>query len=413
MADLPGPKMRIGRLADEPVELQPGSLFTLTTRDIVGDAGRASVSFDRLPQALRPGDILFLNDGLIQLETVKVEGQEVVCRVLVGGELRSRKGLNLPGIDLGISAFTDHDRECLKFASEQGVDAVSQSFVESAADIFAVRESAAEMNYNPFIIAKIERSRALEHIDDIFTAADGIMVARGDLGVEIPIERIAVVQKRLIHSANRMGKPVITATQMLESMTNNRRPTRAEATDVANAVLDGTDGVMLSEESAMGKYPVEAVAMLAKIAAATEPHRPRHGLQEALRDRGGDVPVRVKDLIALSVDAALERISPAAVFVPTHSGATARSIARFRPQVWIIAVSSEEATCQRLLFSSGVYPMCEPDRPKDWNAYAADWLQSHEVEGDLAILTEGPSVKHPEANNRMEIIELRREGKKD
>jgi len=413
MADLPGPKMRIGRLANEPVELQPGALFTLTTRDIVGDAERASVSFDRLPQALRPGDTLFLNDGLIQLETVKVEGQEVVCRVLVGGELRSRKGLNLPGIDLGISAFTDHDRECLKFASEQGVDAVSQSFVESAADIFAVRESAAEMNYNPFIIAKIERSRALEHIDDIFTAADGIMVARGDLGVEIPIERIAVVQKRLIHSANRMGKPVITATQMLESMTDNRRPTRAEATDVANAVLDGTDGVMLSEESAMGKYPVEAVAMLAKIAAATEPHRPRHGLQEALRDRGDEVPVRVKDLIALSVDAALERISPAAVFVPTHSGATARSIARFKPPVWIVGVSTREETCQRLLFSSGVYPVCEPERPKYWNAYAADWLRTHEVAGDLAILTEGPSVKHPEANNRMEIIELQREGKKD
>ncbi len=413
MADLPGPKMRIGRLADEPVELQPGSLFTLTTRDIVGDAERVSVSFARLPQALRPGDTLFLNDGLIQLETLKVEGQEVACRVLVGGELRSRKGLNLPGIDLGISAFTDHDRECLKFASEQGVDAVSQSFVESAADMVAVRESAAAMGYNPFIIAKIERSRALEHMDDILAAADGIMVARGDLGVEIPIEQIAIVQKRLIHSANRMGKPVITATQMLESMTDNRRPTRAEATDVANAVLDGTDCVMLSEESAMGKYPVEAIAMLAKIAAATEPHRSRHGLKEALRDHGGNVPVRITDLIALSVETALERISPAAVFVPTHSGATARSIARFKPPVWIVGVSSREETCQRLLFSGGVYPMYEPDHPKDWNSYVGDWLQSHELEGNLAILTEGPSAKHPEANNRMEIIRLRCEEKKD
>ncbi|MBN2438963.1 MAG: pyruvate kinase [Deltaproteobacteria bacterium] len=413
MADLPGPKMRIGRLADEPVELQPGALFTLTTRDIVGDAERVSVSFARLPQALRPGDTLFLNDGLIQLETLKVEGEDVACRVLVGGELRSRKGLNLPGIDLGISAFTDHDRECLKFASEQGVDAVGQSFVENAADIAAVRESADAMGYNPFIIAKIERSRALEHMDDILAAADGIMVARGDLGVEIPIERIAIVQKRLIHIANRMGKPVITATQMLESMTDNRRPTRAEATDVANAVLDGTDCVMLSEESAMGKYPVEAVAMLAKIATATEPHRPRYGLKEALGDHGGNVPVRIKDLIALSVDTALESISPAAVFVPTHSGATARSISRFKPPVWIVGVSSREETCQRLLFSGGVYPIYEPDHPKDWNAYVGDWLQSHEVEGNVAILTEGPSAKHPEANNRMEIIQLRCEEKKD
>jgi len=413
MADLPGPKMRIGRLADEPVELQQGALFTLTTRDIVGNADRVSVSFARLPRALRPGDTLFLNDGLIQLETLKVQGDDVTCRVLAGGELRSRKGLNLPGIDLGISAFTDHDRECLKFASEQGVDAISQSFVESAADIASVRSAAAEMSYNPFIIAKIERSRALEHMDDILAAADGIMVARGDLGVEIPIEQIAVVQKRLIHSANRMGKPVITATQMLESMTDNRRPTRAEATDVANAVLDGTDCVMLSGESAMGKYPVEAVAMLAKIASATEPYRPRHGLKEALWNRGGDGPVRVKDLIALSVDAALESISPAAVFVPTHSGATARSIARFKPPVWIVGVSSREETCQRLLFSSGVYPVCERSHPKNWNSFVGDWLQSHEMDGNLAILTEGPSAKHPEANNRMEIIQLLDKEKKD
>ncbi|MFH0879611.1 MAG: pyruvate kinase, partial [Lentisphaerota bacterium] len=189
LADLPGPKMRIGRLAVEPVELHPGDFITLTTQAIVGDAKRVSVSFARLPQTVRPGDILFLNDGFIQLETIKTEEQEVTCRVLVGGELRSLKGLNLPGIDLGISAFTDQDRKCLKFAFEQGVDAVSQSFVESAADIAAVRESARTMGYNPFIIAKIERSIALGHMDDILAAADGIMVARGDLGVEIPIEQ--------------------------------------------------------------------------------------------------------------------------------------------------------------------------------------------------------------------------------
>jgi pyruvate kinase len=407
MADLPGPKMRIGHLEDEPVELQAGALFTLTARDIVGDSTKASVSFSRLPQAVKPGDTLFLNDGLIQLEALKVEDQEVVCRVLVGGELRSRKGLNLPGIDLGISAFTDHDRECLKFALEQGVDAVSQSFVESAADIAAVRETAAAWGYHPFIIAKIERSTALGHMDDILEAADGIMIARGDLGVEIPIEQIAVVQKRLMQGANRAGKPVITATQMLESMTGNRRPTRAEATDVANAVLDGTDCVMLSEESAMGKYPVEAVAMLAKIAAATEPQRRSHGIKEALCEQRSPDVVNIKDLIALSVEAALERISPAAVFVPTHSGATARSIARFRLPVWIVGVSSQEATCQRLQFSSGVFPAHEPDHPKDWNAYVRNWLQTHEVGGDFVILTEGPSSKNPKANNRMEIIEIK------
>jgi pyruvate kinase len=235
---------------------------------------------------VKSGDRLFLNDGLIELEAVKVEGNDVQCKVLVGGELRSRKGLNLPGIDLGISAFTDRDRECLKFAMEQGIDAVSQSFVETEADIMAVRDAAAGMGYHPFIIAKIERAGALDHMDAILQAADGIMVARGDLGVEIPIQQIAVVQKHLMYQANLLGKPVITATQMLESMTDHRRPTRAEATDVANAVLDGTDCVMLSGESAMGKYPVEAVDMLAKIAAAIEPHRPRYPLEEALKTYG-------------------------------------------------------------------------------------------------------------------------------
>jgi len=409
MADLPGPKMRIGRLAEEPVEISSGALFTLTTREIVGDVGRVSVSFDRLPRVVRPGDTIFLNDGLIQLKAVKVEGEEVACQVLVGGELRSRKGLNLPGIDLGIGAFTENDRKWLRFASTQGVDAISQSFVENAADIDAVKAAAAAMGYHPFIIAKIERSRALEHMDDILAAADGIMVARGDLGVEIPIEQMAVVQKRLICSANRQGKPVITATQMLVSMTGNMRPTRAEATDVANAVLDGTDCVMLSEESAMGRYPVESVAMLARIAAATEPHRFTTGFGESLQDRAGNRPIRVKDLIASSVERALERISPAAIFVPTHSGATARSIARFKPSVWIVGACSLEETCQRLLFSGGVYPVHEPNHPKDWNAFVGGWLKSHGLGGEIAILTEGPSSEHPQANHRMEIIQLRDE----
>ena len=211
----------------------------------------------------------------MQLVVERVVGNDVECTVAVGGELRSRKGLNLPGIELGISAFTERDRECLEFALGAGVDAVSQSFVERAKDIEAVRAAAAKIGRVPFIIAKIERSDALAHYDEILAAADGIMVARGDLGVEVPIEEIAHTQKMLITKANLAGKPVITATQMLESMVSSRLPTRAEATDVANAILDGTDCVMLSGESAMGKFPEEAVTMLAKIAAFTETHRVR------------------------------------------------------------------------------------------------------------------------------------------
>ena len=407
MGDLPGPKMRIGKLAKEPIELKSGDSFTLTTEDITGSNERVSISFTRLPDVVKPGDTLYLNDGFIQVKVVKVEGNDVLCRVMVGGELRSRKGLNLPGINLGIKAFTDHDHECLKFAMEQGVDAVSQSFVESAADIAAVRDAASALGHNPFIIAKIERSRALDRIDEILDAADGIMVARGDLGVEIPIERIAVAQKSLMSEANLRCKPVITATQMLESMTQNTRPTRAESTDVANAILDGTDCVMLSEESAMGKYPVEAVGMLAKIAAAIEPHRSPYGVQKSTKPHGRDSNISLTDLIALSVETTVRRISPAVVIVPTRSGATARSISRFRLPVWITAVSSLESTCQRLQFSYGVYSAHEPDHPDDWKAFAGNLLQSQGLEGNLVVLTEGPSRKHPEANNRMELIDLK------
>jgi pyruvate kinase len=409
MADLPGPKMRIGQIAEEPIELKPDDSFTLTTEDIVGDAGRVSVSFSPLPQAVKPGDKLYLNDGYVELEVTGIDGSDVHCKVVVGGILRSRKGLNLPGIDLGISAFTDHDYDCLKFAMEIGVDAVSQSFVETGADIDAVREAAAQLGHNPFIIAKIERAGARRHMDEILQAADGIMIARGDLGVEIPIEQIAVAQKNIMRQANLLGKPVITATQMLESMTTNRRPTRAEATDVANAILDGTDGVMLSGESAMGEYPVEAVAMLAGIAAAIEPHRTVFSIRHVLPGYREDDQIKIEDLIASSVETTIDRITPATVIVPTHSGATARSITRFKLPVWITAVSSQKKTIQDLMFSYGVRPVHEPDHPENWKSWIKKWLQSNEVKENLVVLTEGPSIKHPERNNRMEIIDLSRE----
>jgi pyruvate kinase len=408
MADLPGPKMRIGQLAKEPIELRAGDHFILTSDDIIGNAERVSMSFAPLPRVVKPGDILFLNDGIIQLEVTQISGNDVECLCTVGGELRSRKGFNLPGIDLGISAFTEHDHKCLKFALENGVEAVSQSFVETASDIEAVRRAAADLGHNPFIIAKIERASVRDHIDEILKAADGIMIARGDLGVETPIELMAVVQKRLMEKAQRSGKPVITATQMLESMTEHRRPTRAESTDVANAILDGTDCVMLSGESAMGRYPVEAVNMLVRIAAATEPHRKQYWLKEALEMLGRNENLKVVDLIALSVHYTLEHADAAAVFVPTLSGATARSIARFRLPVWLTAVSRKKSTCKKLQFSYGVFPVFDPEHPADWRTYTREWLRSHEMKGKLVIVTEGPSEKHPNINNRMEIIDLDR-----
>jgi pyruvate kinase len=401
MADLPGIKIRIGELDPEVIELATGDEVVLTTDDIIGDAQRFAVNFKRLPLAVRPDDKLFLNDGLISLKVLRVEATDVHCEVRAGGELSSRKGLDLPGIDLGVSAFTDRDRECLAFALEHGVDAVSQSFVSSAADVVAVRNAAAELGYAPFVIAKVERARAVERLDEILDAADGLMVARGDLGVELPIAEMAVVQKELMRAANRAGKPVITATQMLESMTAHRRPTRAEATDVANAILDGTDAVMLSAESAVGRYPVDAVAMLAEIAAATEPHRPGATLDARLPENPS-----LSGLIARSIHNAVQSLSPVAVVVPTRSGSMARNVTRFRLPTWITAFCSEQETCQALQFSYGVHPVYVDGDYDDWTPFLRDWMREQGVTSGIAVLTQGPSEQNPCGNHRIEIVDL-------
>jgi pyruvate kinase len=406
MADLPGPKMRLGKIDPEPIELAPGDPFTLTSEDVVGNAQRVSMSFARLPKVVKPGARLFLNDGLVQLVVEHVAGNDVHCKVAVGGELRSRKGLNLPGIDLGISAFTDHDHACLEFALKNGVDALSQSFVETAADVEAVRAAAKAIGKQPFIIAKIERADALEHFDEILKATDGIMVARGDLGVEVPIEEMAILQKQLIAKASLAGKPVITATQMLESMTTSRLPTRAESTDVANAILDGTDCIMLSGESAMGKYPEEAVAMLAKIAAFTEAHRPPTRIEDLKAMSSQRRPTTAAEAIASVVEHALETVPCAAVFVPTRTGTTARMISRFNPVVWMVALSRDEAVCQGLAFSYGVHPVQLAQEPESWRDFARNWLREHRIPGAVAMLVAGPSARNPDANHRIEFLRV-------
>jgi pyruvate kinase len=407
MADLPGPKMRIGKLRQEPIFLREGGAFVFRGADEIGDETGASTTFPLLARTVKPGDALFLNDGVIRLDVERIQGNDVHCRVLTGGELRSRKGLNLPGIDLGISAFTEHDAACLKFSLENGVDAISQSFVERAEDIQAVRAAAASLGFNPFIIAKIERSRALHVIEEIIDAADGIMIARGDLGVELPIEQLPVMQKRLIRLANMRAKPVITATQMLESMISNRRPTRAEATDVANAILDGTDCVMLSGESAIGSYPVDAVATLARIASATEPYR----LSINPRELFGGIELKDKvpaaRLTDLAIDSVLQYSSRIVVVVATQSGQAARSIARIRPLAWIVAVSSLEETCRQLAFSYGVHGIHEPEAIGDWSTYSQDWLEAQHLEADILVIAQERVHKDSGPHYTMEIVDLK------
>lgn len=404
MADLPGPKMRVGKIDPEPIYLQSGEDFNLTTEDVIGDLRRVAISFEPLPRVVKPGDRVFLNDGLVQLQVVRTDETHVYCKVVVGGELRSRKGLNLPGITLGISAFTEHDRACLEFALQHGVDAVSQSFVDSPDDIETVREAALSFGKRPLIIAKIERAAALENYDRILEAADGIMIARGDLGVEVPIQEIAVLQKELIMKACIAGKPVITATQMLESMVASPLPTRAESTDVANAILDGTDCVMLSGESAMGRYPEEAVAMLGKIAAATEPHRPPPWLQYVLGQ--AQRASNAAQAMAVLVERALETTPCAAVFVPTCSGGTARMISRFKPSIWIVAVTNDEAVARTLQFSYGVEPIYIAEEPEDWREFARVWLQEQLSSDNVALLVAGASSRQPDANHRIEFLRV-------
>jgi len=405
--DLPGPKIRIGHFAEEPVVLEKGQSFILTTADILGDENRVAVNFQPLPQVVKPGNYIFLNDGYLQLCVEKIIGQEVHCQVTVGGKLRSRKGVNFPDIDLGITAFTEEDRRFLQFAAEKALDGVSQSFVEHAGDIAAVRQAAHVLNYDPFIIAKIERSRALKNLKSILAEVDGIMVARGDLGVEIPIESIAMTQKRIIAEANLHGVPVITATHMLESMINNNRPTRAEATDVANAILDGTDCVMLSGETAVGKFPVEAVHVMARIAQETEKDAGGIGVANLLALQKGSGQITSADLISYNIYQSAQTLNPAIVFVPSASGETAQRITRFRLQPWIIAVCLDERICQRMQFSYGVYPEYVRTNPLSWPHYAQSWLAEHNLDGDLVLVIEGGGTARAGDTTRLDIIDLK------
>ena len=262
------------------------------------------------------------------------------------------------------------------------------------------------MGKNPFIIAKIERSGALKHIDEILKAADGIMVARGDLGVEVPIEEMAIIQKQLITKANIAGKPVITATQMLESMTASRLPTRAEATDVANAILDGTDCIMLSAESAMGKFPEEAVAMLAHIAAFTEAHRSPASRYSFRENSLQNNPANAAEAIGIIVEHALQTIPCNCLFVPTGSGNTARMISRFKPAAHIVAISQDNAVCRGLMFSYGVLPVQLESEPDNWSDYARKWLSEYEEPGTITMLVGGPTSMNPDANYRIEFLRI-------
>lgn len=351
LADLQGPKIRTGPLAGRgPVQLHAGQRFVITTAHILGDSTRVSTTFKSLPREVRPGNRILLSDGLIELRVVQVRGVGVICEVVNGGALGENKGINLPGIKLRVPALTAKDKQDLVFALKQDANYIAVSFVRRREDVLQAKALIRRAGKDTPVIAKLEKPEAIENLDAILRTADGVMVARGDLGVEMKPERVPVVQKMVIARAREFRRPVITATQMLESMTENPRPTRAEASDVANAIFDGSDAVMLSAETATGKYPVETVSMMARIIEEAESsirEFPRPSTQEQLK---------VAETVAELVCHASRELHMKLIAVFTHSGFTARLVSRYRPLVPIIAFSPEAETRRRMALIWGVMP---------------------------------------------------------
>ncbi|WP_138495606.1 pyruvate kinase [Paenibacillus pinistramenti] len=355
MMDIKGPEIRIGKLKEASVMLEQGAAFTLTTETVQGDASRVSVNYPDMPNVVKPGDRVLINDGLIELHVVKVDGTEMYCKVISGGQLKPTKGVNLPGVKTTLPGVTERDIRHIKFGLEQGIEMIAASFVRKGDDIRQIRRILQEHGSEHVqIISKIENGEGVEDLDDIIEASDGIMVARGDLGVEVPVEDVPMLQKEIIEKCNFAGKPVIVATHMLESMQVNPRPTRAEVGDVFNAVIQGADVVMLSGESAAGKYPVKSVQTMATVARKAESIL---NYEEQFDRKRLQHPSDITEVISQSaVNASLE-LKAEAIIVSTESGFTARMVSKYRPKAPIIAVTPQKEVLPKICLLSGVIPV--------------------------------------------------------
>ena len=353
LQDLAGPKIRIGKIKAGAITLESGALFTLTNQQLLGNENKVSVSYPDLPKDVKPGDTLLLSDGALELEVLEATDRDVRCRVIIGGSLSSFKGINLPARSIKAPSLTKKDKEDLAFGIEQEVDYVALSFVRSAVDATVAKNFIEKRGSAIPIIAKIEKHEALENIDEIIHDVDGIMIARGDLGVETPLEKVPLVQKMLIQKSNQAGKPVITATQMLRSMVDSPRPTRAEVTDVANAILDGTDAVMLSEETATGKYPVKSVATMARIAEDAESGFP---FETWINRLGSKTEKSLPEAVGCAACNLAESIYASSIITFTQTGSTARLVAKYRPRRPVLAMTPLEKTYRRLGLIWGVVP---------------------------------------------------------
>jgi len=354
LMDLPGPKYRTGKLKGGRAILKRGAELVFTTKQIEGDAARVSVNLPNLPRDVKPGDAVLLADGEMQAKVVQIADDEIRCRVTVGGVLNEDRGLVVPGMHISGPFITEALREKLLFAINQHPDYLALSFVSKAEDVSSVRELATEKGENIPIIAKIERSEAVKNFDDIMATSDGIMVARGDLGVEIPLEKVPIVQKEIIKKCNRAGKPVITATEMLGSMVKSMRPTRAETTDVANAIFDGTDAIMLSEETSIGEHPLQAVGVMDRITRETEKMLP---FELALSEKRTWLEQKTEELISYNACVTAHSLGARAIIAFTESGSTAGRVSKYRPRTTVLAMTPNEAVCRRLTLHWGVLPI--------------------------------------------------------
>ncbi len=404
LIDLPGPKYRIGRLGGGQVVLKKGSRLTLTARDIEGNATLVPVNLPDLSDNVRVGDIVLLDDGAMQLRVIGKTGGEVKCRVIAGGVLTENRGLVIPGMRTSGPFVTDALREHIFFSLQQEPDYLALSFVSSAEDIAGVKAILREKKADIPIIAKIERVQAVSDFNNILSASEGIMVARGDLGVDIPLERVPLIQKEIIRKCNRVGKPVITATQMLESMVNTARPTRAEVTDVANAIFDGTDATMLSAETSIGKYPVQAVGTMAKIAREAEK---KLSYEHLIAERSGWLERETDELISYSACHTAESLGAAAIVAFTQSGSTARRVSKYRPRVPILAITPSKAIAGRLLLHWGVYPFRIDEASSLDELFATGARLAKESglakTGDLIVITGGVPIGVAGSTNLLKV----------
>jgi pyruvate kinase len=389
LQDLQGPKIRLGKFENGSISLQKGDSFILTSQLLPGTQQISSVTYEPLADEVPEGATILLDDGRVEMVVDKVDKmkKELHCRVVVGGVLSNNKGVNFPGVYLSIKALTDKDRTDLMFGLDQGVDWVALSFVRNPQDILEIKELISSAGKNVPVIAKIEKHEAIEQMEAVLSICDGVMVARGDLGVELPAEEVPLLQKQLIATANRLGIPVITATQMLDSMVHSPRPTRAEISDVANAILDGTDAVMLSNETAVGKYPIQAVETMARIATRIEQDQPLNKNAESAPGRS------IPNAISQAVGRIAEQLRAAAIMTLTKTGATARNVSKFRPHTPILAITPHVDVARQLQLVWGVKPLLVLDLPSTGQTFQAALNVAQEKqllsEGDLVVMTAG------------------------